>query len=370
MASDVSKKTPADLEKEERDRGLREARTRVPFQPGSNQPPAMTDTQDSDPDIGGGIFGLLAKILKALFTGSFAGALQGLGDIGGSVSSSFSDFTEGLSGRGDTPLAPRGTKQNLGFANSVGTTLRAGMDGVLELIGKHESNGDYNRVYGKGVKRVDLTNMTIDQVQQWQRDYVNAGSPSAAAGKYQIVTNTLAGLEKQMGLTGKEKFDEAMQDRMALQLLENRGINKFKAGTMTTGQIVKEISKEWASISTLNGGGSYDGDGLNMAVRGTGQQMAMLLNGMKDDPNGARSSAARQIDKEQTVAKSASAEMSRAAAAPVDPVADRKTVKIAGGATKFVGSYGEGDDPKLKVASITFAPDSSLSRGLSLNPKV
>ena len=40
---------------------------------------------------------------------------------------------------------------------------------LLELIADKESGADYNRVFGAGVKRVDLTNMSIDEVLRWQK---------------------------------------------------------------------------------------------------------------------------------------------------------------------------------------------------------
>lgn len=136
---------------------------------------------------------------------------------------------------------------------------------ILELIGRHESGGDYNRVYGLRMKRVNLTGMTINEVLQWQDNYVRTGSPSSAAGKYQIISTTLRGLVSEMGLTGNEKFDERMQDRMAMRLMERRGYSEF----MRTGDAAKfmhNLSQEWAALPKDGSGLSYyHGDGLNRA---------------------------------------------------------------------------------------------------------
>lgn len=136
---------------------------------------------------------------------------------------------------------------------------------MLELIGKHESGGDYNRVYaGKGIKRVDLTNMTIDEVMTWQKEYTSVeGSASSAAGKYQIIRKTLAGLKEDMGLTGEEKFDQAMQDKMAMRLLDQRGYSALLEGRISEAKFVNNVSNEWASLKNTSGRGAYDGDGLN-----------------------------------------------------------------------------------------------------------
>jgi hypothetical protein len=379
MAVDAPKKSPAELEQEKRDREAREAAQRAPILPAGgvfSQSPMPLDASD-------GFMGILAKFMQMLLGGNGLGDL--FGNMGRSVSTGFGNFSDGLRGLGDTPLAPRGVKQNLGVGNTLGTTLRGGWDGVLDLIGKHESGGDYNRVYGSGVQRINLTNMTIDQVQEWQRNRVNQGYPSAAVGKYQIITKTLAGLEKQMGLTGKEKFDEAMQDRMAMQLLENRGIGKLQAGTMTTAQInraINSISKEWASIEGANGRGAYDGDGLNKAAKGTKQAMAVALQAAVNGEEPSRSSVARKIDTTAVAsneagytkppkAPSAAAEMTKVSAAgqPAinDPIAERKVVQVANGKVMFVGSYGEGSQIK-QVASVT--PDLRPTPGPGVSPKV
>ncbi len=138
---------------------------------------------------------------------------------------------------------------------------------LLELIADKESGGDYNRIYGKGVQREDLTNMTINEVIAWQRNYTqNEGSPSSAAGKYQIIRKTLTGLKDEMGLTGNELYDETMQDRMAVHLLDRRGYDDYLAGNMSEDKFMENVAKEWASMPKDETGLSYyAGDGLNKA---------------------------------------------------------------------------------------------------------
>ena len=136
---------------------------------------------------------------------------------------------------------------------------------ILELIAAKESGGDYNIVWGG--KRIDATDMSINEVIAWQRDATsNKGMASSAVGKYQIIRGTLTELRDQLGLTGDEKFDEAMQDRMAMALLERRGYSKFLSGDMDEAEFMKKISQEWASMPKDESGKSYyAGDGLNKA---------------------------------------------------------------------------------------------------------
>lgn len=125
---------------------------------------------------------------------------------------------------------------------------------LLDMIAKHESGGDYNIVYKGG--RHDLTHMTINDVRKLQRGLAKRLG-SSAAGKYQIMGYTMDGLIKEMGLTGNEIFDEAMQDRMAVQLLNRRGYKEYLKGEITAKQFVKNLSMEWASLPKDESGRSY-----------------------------------------------------------------------------------------------------------------
>lgn len=141
-----------------------------------------------------------------------------------------------------------------------------GVDALKNLIGKHESGNDYNRVYGAGVKRMPLEDMTVNEVLAWQKNYVRQGSPSSAAGKYQIVQDTLRGLKTEMKLTGEEKFDAKMQDKMFEHLAVRRGLNDYLSGKISQDKMMTNLSQEWASLPKNDGGRSYyHGDGLNRA---------------------------------------------------------------------------------------------------------
>ncbi len=150
--------------------------------------------------------------------------------------------------------------------NAVSEYAQSG-NPLLELIADKESGGDYNRVYGAGHKTAALTDMTINEVIAWQKNYTDNGSASSAAGKYQIIRKTLTGLKDEMGLTGNEKFDEAMQDHMATTLLERRGYDDLIAGTISEQDFMRNVSMEWAAAPEDMGGQSYyHGDGLNKAL--------------------------------------------------------------------------------------------------------
>lgn len=139
---------------------------------------------------------------------------------------------------------------------------------LLETIAKGESHGNYNAYYGHADNQdVRFTEMSIDQVMKWQEQYVQGGSPSSAVGKYQIVRHTLAGLVKQLHIDPGQPFDTAMQDRMAIALIERRGAQAYVDNKITREQFAANLAKEWAALPKVTGPNPteshYQGDGLN-----------------------------------------------------------------------------------------------------------
>jgi hypothetical protein len=139
---------------------------------------------------------------------------------------------------------------------------------LLDLIGKGESGGNYNALVGakKGGPKVagsaDLTNMTIEQVQQMQKSMLAQGHASTAVGKYQMIASTLAEQVKKSGLDPtKTKFDQKTQDLLAQQLVDQAGYGKADTAT-----VMKKLAGTWASLpKDMSGRGAYDGVNGNQA---------------------------------------------------------------------------------------------------------
>ena len=139
---------------------------------------------------------------------------------------------------------------------------------LLHLIAEAESNGNYNAHFGNaGNEATRFTDMTIQEVMSWQADFVAAGSVSSAVGRYQIIDSTLVGLVNEMELDTSLKFDESMQDAMAIKLLERRGAEDYIRGHLTAEQFAANIAMEWAALPKVTGEDPnqsyYAGDGLN-----------------------------------------------------------------------------------------------------------
>ena len=85
-------------------------------------------------------------------------------------------------------------------------------EAVKNLIASGESNGNYNIVVGGGT--YPLTDMTVSEVMQLQKKLIGEKKGSAA-GKYQIIYQTLAEILGKTGVGLDDKFDATTQDKLA-----------------------------------------------------------------------------------------------------------------------------------------------------------
>ena len=141
---------------------------------------------------------------------------------------------------------------------------------ILDFIGGHEAPEGFDQYYG-GIHRDDgppkpLTQMTVWEVLEWQ-DSIDAKYPSEAAGRFQIMEDTMRGMVESGQIDGDDLFDETTQYDIGYQLLQRRGWNKFARGDISRTEFGNRLAKEWASLPMLSGpkmGRSYyAGDGLN-----------------------------------------------------------------------------------------------------------
>ena len=152
---------------------------------------------------------------------------------------------------------------------------------LLDLIAQAECRGNYNAYFGNASNtEVKFTEMSVAEVLDWQKAFVAQGNPSSAAGRYQIINTTLAGLVQELDLQGSEMFDEAMQDRLALALLERRGVVAYINGRIDAKQFAAELAKEWAGLPRILGDAPeksyYAGDGLNTALVGADEVLRVV----------------------------------------------------------------------------------------------
>lgn len=141
---------------------------------------------------------------------------------------------------------------------------------LLDLIGKAEGTDKargYNETLAYGAYTggaVDLVSMTLDEVDKLQTKMLQHPKNkwnSSAVGRYQIVRTTMRNIRKTLGLTGRERYDKEMQDRMACFLLGQRGIDLYLTGAKKEDAMLLELAKEWASFPKPDGAGYYSGQG-------------------------------------------------------------------------------------------------------------
>jgi conjugal transfer mating pair stabilization protein TraG len=165
---------------------------------------------------------------------------------------------------------------------------------LLNTIAAGESDGNYNAYYGHaGNTSIQFTDMSVGQVLQWQQQYVKGGSVSSAVGRYQILRPTLEGLVSEQHISLSARFDPALQDRLAINLMERRGSVAYVYKKLTPQQFAANLAKEWASLPRMTGkdpaASYYDGDGINasrVSIAAVNQAVVQLKDKAKDSRTG------------------------------------------------------------------------------------
>lgn len=152
---------------------------------------------------------------------------------------------------------------------------------LLEVIAKGESRGNYNAHFGNVANQeIKFTDMTVEQVLEWQKQFVEQGNPSSAVGRYQFIRPTLAGLVEQLNINQTDTFNEAMQNRLAIALMERRGSIDFIKANVSAENFAHELSKEWAALPKVLGDSPessfYAGDGLNRSLIDSQSSLAAI----------------------------------------------------------------------------------------------
>lgn len=133
---------------------------------------------------------------------------------------------------------------------------------ILDLIMKAEgTKRGYNDSFAHQL-RGTLTDKTLSEIDGMQGDMIG----SSAIGKYQFMRATLRGLRKELGLTGEEKFDANMQDRLAMRLYDRR-MKQAARGGGGEDAVLLALAQEWASFPTATGQGYYKGQRASVSAQ-------------------------------------------------------------------------------------------------------
>lgn len=174
---------------------------------------------------------------------------------------------------------------------------------LLDFIGNKESDG-YDDISGlisqSRYPAKNITQMTIQEILDWQES-IDASQLSEAVGRYQIMEDTLRGynndrgvgpgnpLYKRAGLSAGDLFSPENQDKMAIVLLNGRGLNRFLSGEITADQFANNLANEWASLPLVSGPNAglsvYAGDRAGNRALTTVQAFLDAVNAVKANVN-------------------------------------------------------------------------------------
>lgn len=221
--------------------------------------PSSAITRSALPDIPGtDVAGRLSDANVRFPIESAVGGLRGSYGPAGA----FAVTAENLNLRGSLPV-------NVTIPAAATAARTAANNPFLDLIGRAEGTDrgrGYNETLAYGAftgGNRNLTGMTLDQIDALQGQMLRHPANtfnSSALGRYQITQRTMRGLRSQMGLTGDELFDPAMQDSMALRLMARRGNN------------VAGLRNEWEGLRRVDPAtiqNTYSASSLDPSVTGS-----------------------------------------------------------------------------------------------------
>ncbi len=169
-----------------------------------------------------------------------------------------------------------------GPAPPAGAQPEAGAQArLLDLIGRLEAPRGYDDYYRRVAAPPPrpLTAMRVAEVLAWQ-ERIDARSRSEAAGRYQILEDTLRRLVRQGAVPPAARFDAPTQDRLAGRLLAEAGWAAFMAGRLSAKAFGNRLARTWAALPVLSGpkrGRShYHGTAGNRARFGADAMLAFL----------------------------------------------------------------------------------------------
>lgn len=217
--------------------------------------------------IAGKTIGAGANILGAASTGAMIGGLAGPAGaaagavIGGTGAALWEGYNYYFGQPKPIPGPDQSDAETRRLERTGTSTPKGSISSLLDTIASKESRGDYNVMVDFAKTPKPLTTMTIAEVLAMQTQM----GVRNAAGKYQIQKDTLAEYMGRAGLGPNDLFNEANQDRLAMVLLERRGLRAYLDKKITPDQFADNLSKEWAALPYRTGQSYYADRGGNRA---------------------------------------------------------------------------------------------------------
>lgn len=149
------------------------------------------------------------------------------------------------------------------YAGGTGSTP---VDQLLTLIARAEAgSAGYDAVqYGATIRPAKRpTEMTLGEIYDWID--ATPGQPHAI-GRYQFIPPTLHRVADIRGFGPETRFTPGVQDALALVLLEDAGLSRFRSGDMERLRFMHNLARIWAGLPLPNGRSYYEGHAGNSAT--------------------------------------------------------------------------------------------------------
>ena len=140
------------------------------------------------------------------------------------------------------------------------------VDRLLALIARAEAGpADYDAVqHGARVPPPGPpTALTLAQIDAWI-----AATPNQphAIGRYQFIPDTLRRLVRAEELPPQTVFAPGVQDRLAMVLLREAGLEDFRTGDLPRSRFMHNLARIWAGLPLPDGRSYYEGYAGNSAT--------------------------------------------------------------------------------------------------------
>jgi len=140
------------------------------------------------------------------------------------------------------------------------------LDLLLSLIASAEAGpAGYNAIHHRAWVLPDKapTEMTIQEIIDW----IDATPrQNHAIGRYQIIPMTLSYLVAAENVPMTAVFSPALQDRLAVRLINDAGLPEFLSGQMAPADFLDSLAFVWAGLPLGSGLSAYEGFAGNSAT--------------------------------------------------------------------------------------------------------
>jgi hypothetical protein len=140
------------------------------------------------------------------------------------------------------------------------------IDGLLSLIGSAEAGrAGYDAIHHRAWVLPDKlpTQMTVQEIIDW----IDATPrQNHAIGRYQIIPMTLSYLVDAENVPTTAVFSPALQDRLAVRLINDAGLPEFLSGQMAPADFLDSLAFVWAGLPLGSGLSAYEGFAGNSAT--------------------------------------------------------------------------------------------------------